>query len=259
MPTRSVTAIAALVGAAVFTMSAAAAETEETEASEASEASDQQEAAPPEWSGSISLGAVATSGSTDSEATNGAIDAVLEYTVWRHKLQLRGYRASEEGETTAERYSGAWQTDYKFSERSYFFGNANYQRDRFGAFERSASVSIGVGRRFVETDSVELDAELGAGRRYQEAQGADDFDGDSIARFQSDFLWRFSDTAEFTQSIAVESGESNTTSESVTAVESQLTGALAFRLSHTIEHDTEVPPGEASTDRITAASVEYAF
>ncbi len=213
----------------------------------------------PALTGSVSLGAVATSGSTESEATNGAVDAVLEYAVWRHTLGLRAYRVSEDGETTAERYSGSWQSDYKFSQRSYSFANANYTRDRFGAFERSGSVSLGVGRRFIETDAVEFDAEVGAGRRYQQAQGSDDFNGEAIGRFQSDFLWRFSDTAQFTQSVAVESGDTNTTTESVTAIKSQLTGALAFRLSHTIEHSSDVPPGEASTDRITAASVEYAF
>ncbi len=247
---RSITAIATLCTGLTLAMAAGAAETEDV---------GDNEAAPPELTGSVSLGAVATSGSTESEATNGAADAVLEYAVWRHTLRLRAYRASEEGETTAERYSGSWQSDYKFSERSYFFGNANYQRDRFGAFERSGSVSLGVGRRFVETDSVELDAEVGAGRRYQQAQGTDDFDGEAIGRFQSDLLWRFSETAELTQSVAVESGESNTATESVTAIESQLAGALAFRLSHTIEHDSDVPPGEASTDRITAVSLEYAF
>lgn len=250
MPIRSLPAVAALCAATTLTTPTLAAETDE---------GGQDEAPSLEFTGSVSFGAVATSGSTESGATNGAFDARLEYTVWRHTLRLRASRASEEGETTAERYNGSWQSDYKFSERSYFFGNANYQRDRFAAFERSGAVSLGVGRRFIETDTVELDGEVGVGRRYQQAQGTDDFDGEAIARFQSDFLWRFSDTAEFTQSVAIESGESNTTTESVTAIKSQLTGALAFRLSHTVEHNTDVPPDEASTDRITAVSVEYGF
>jgi putative salt-induced outer membrane protein len=213
----------------------------------------------PAISGNFSLGAIATSGNTESESANAELEAALEYAVWRHRVRASGYRASEEGETTAERYAAGVQSDYKFSARSYLFASARYERDEFGAFERRASVAAGVGRRFLDTERWLLELEAGAGRRVQEPAGSDTRERETIGRFRGGLRWSFAEGAALRQDVQVESGDSNTYTESVTALSSKLAGAWSLRVAYTVQHNSDVPAGTENTDTITSVSLEYGF
>lgn len=213
----------------------------------------------PVISGNVSIGSIATSGNTESKSTTGDIEAAFEYEVWRHTLTLSVHRASEEGAETADRAAGSVQSDYKFSARSYLFAIGRYMRDEFGAFERRASVAAGVGRRFIDTDDVALDLEVGAGRRSQEPAGSNETETETIGRFRGDLEWRFTADSTFSQQLQVESGDSHTYSESVTAVSSRLVSDFSLRVAHTVQHNSDVPAGTETTDTITSISLQYAF
>ena len=213
----------------------------------------------PEVSGNVTLGLFSASGNTESESTKIDIETEVDYELWRHTLAIDGYQASEDGEESAERYSGSLQSDYRISERSYLFVAGRYERDRFGAFDRRASLALGVGRRFIETEQVELDLEAGAGRRVEEPDGTNDRNYDTIDVIGGDFDWQFSDVSEFNQQLEVESGENNTSTRSVSAIRSKLAGNLSWVFSYTIEHDSDVPADTEETDRFTAVSLQYGF
>ena len=213
----------------------------------------------PQLSGSVSAGALVTSGNTESESANLEVDAELEYAAWRHALRVSGYHAAEEGQTTAEQYAFGLQSNYAFSERSYLFGSAVYARDRFGAFERRASLAAGLGRRFLDTARLRLDLEAGAGRRMQDPAGTDDSETEAIGRFRGDFRWSFSASGTFSQEVSVESGDSNTYTESISAVKSSLAGPFALRVAYTIQHNSDVPADAENTDTITSLSLQYEF
>jgi putative salt-induced outer membrane protein len=213
----------------------------------------------PEVSGTLGVGALSASGNTESRSLNVDVAAQVAYEVWRHKVQASGYQASEDGTDTADRFKGSVQSDYRFSERSYLFANGSYESDRFGAFDRQASVSAGLGRRVLETPSLSLDLEAGAGHRVSEPDGTNDRDGEGIARLNGDLAWKFSENGQFTQELEVISGSSNTATESISTLRSRLMGDLSWRLSHTIVHNSDVPSGTEKTDTFTVLAVEYAF
>ncbi len=213
----------------------------------------------PAVGGTLGAGALITSGNTESEAFNADVSAEIAYAVWRHKARFSGYRASEEGDATAERYSGSVQSDYRFSERSYLFAHAGYESDKFGAFDRKASISAGLGHRFLDADGMTLDLEGGLGRRSSEPDGTNDREQEAIARFHGEFVWAFAETSRFSQELELESGDSNTASRSVSAIRSRLVGDLSWRLSHTLTHNSDVPAGTDKTDTFTALALEYAF
>jgi putative salt-induced outer membrane protein len=73
------------------------------------------------------------------------------------------------------------------------------------------------------------------------------------------YTWQFSETAQFAQVIAVESGSDNTYLESVSAVKASLAQHLALVASYTIRNNSSVPVGTEKTDRFTALSLEYIF
>ncbi|MEF8833770.1 MAG: DUF481 domain-containing protein, partial [Halofilum sp. (in: g-proteobacteria)] len=105
----------------------------------------------PEVSGNVTLGLFSASGNTESESAQLDIETEVDYENWRHTLTISGYQASEDGEESADRYNGRLQSDYRITERSYLFVAGRYERDRFGAFDRRASLAIGFGRRFFDT------------------------------------------------------------------------------------------------------------
>ena len=74
-----------------------------------------------------------------------------------------------------------------------------------------------------------------------------------------DYQWLFSETANFSQSLVVESGGKNTYLESKSALSAQLVGNLALVASYTVKHNTDVPPLTEETDTYTALSLEYVF
>ncbi|MFW5969280.1 MAG: DUF481 domain-containing protein [Halofilum sp. (in: g-proteobacteria)] len=213
----------------------------------------------PEVSGDVTLGIYNASGNTESDSAKLDVETEVDYDKWRHTLAANGYQASEDGEESAERYSGRLQSDYRITDRSYLFVAGRYERDRFGAFDRRASLSSGVGRRFIETEGMELDLEAGAGRRVAEPDGTNERNYDTIGVFRGDFDWRLSDVSEFSQELAVESGEQNTATRSVSAIRSKFAGNLSWVLSYTIEHNSDVPADTEKTDRFTAVSLQYGF
>lgn len=245
-----------LLLASLFAVSAHAAEDDGAVSDTAGEPDD---ATLPEVSGTLGAGVLSASGNTESQSVNIDAAAEIAYEIWRHKARFSGYQASEDGEDTAERFKGSVQSDYRFTERSYLFANASYESDKFGAFDRQASVSGGLGRRVLETESLELDLEAGLGYRESEPDGGNEREGESIGRLNGELAWQFAETGEFTQTLEVVSGSSNTSTESVSAVRSRLVADLSWRLSHTIIHNSDVPAGTEKTDTFTAIAIEYAF
>lgn len=213
----------------------------------------------PVVSGRVSLGAISTTGNTESQSIDGTAEIQFEYPKWRHTARATAYRTTEGDTVTGERYSGVLQTDYKLTLRSYAFANAGYVRDHFGAFERRVTASIGLGRRMVATATTDLDLEAGLGRRVQEPAGSDEEQWDTIVRLRGLLEWDFSDNSTFSQELQVEAGELNTYAESVTAVKSKLIGALSLRVSYTVQHNTDVPASTENTDTVTSIGLEYAF
>ena len=82
---------------------------------------------------------------------------------------------------------------------------------------------------------------------------------DFIVRGGLNYQWKFSETAQFTQDLTVESGPENTYAESVSAIRTSLIADLALVASYTIKNNSVVPPGSEKTDTFAALSLEYAF
>ncbi len=221
-----------------------------------SAATAQEEEGP--WSGKATLGYLSTSGNTENSTLNTGVR--IEYATgdWVHSARANAVNATEDNMTTAEAYELGAKTERSFGEYDFVFARANWRKDRFSGYDTQFSQSIGYGRRLIETDVHQLNAEIGAGARQ-----SDLVDGTStnefILRGGMDYRWQISETAEFRQDISVEAGDENTYLESVTAVSAQLLGDLALVFSYTIKNNSDVPAGRENRDTYIAASLEYLF
>ena len=208
--------------------------------------------------GKFELGYLATTGNTETSSLNSKLALVYDAQTWRHSLDAAVIHADDSGVTTAERNQLGVKSDYKFNESDYLFITVNWEQDRFAGFEQRTSEAVGYGRRILKSERHSLDAELGAGlRQTTPVTGADV--SETILRGALKYQWRITESAAFDQKLVVESGESNTYMESVSALAAKIVGSWSLKFSYTIKHNSDVAPGLDTTDTYTAIGVEYAF
>lgn len=215
-----------------------------------------QEADP--WLVKLVLGYLATSGNTNSSSLNSGFSVSYETGHWLHSIEASAIKSSEEEATTAEAYGAGWKSEYNLTASDFLFGRVSWRKDRFSGYEQQLSETVGYGRRLIDTPSHVLNAEIGAGARQAElADGT--MEDEFITRGALGYQWTLSETATFSQTLAVESGAVNTWIESVTAVKATVVGDLALVASYTVKNNSSVPAGSENMDRFTALSLEYAF
>jgi putative salt-induced outer membrane protein len=215
---------------------------------------------PDPLTGAAAFGYLATSGNTDSTNANGTFDLTYERTRWTHELALAAVAATSNEVTNAEAYSAKYKAQRPFGEdrRSYLFTTVDWRKDRFSAYERELSEAVGYGRRLVERGPHTLKAEIGAGARQAFLIDGTE-EADAIVRAAMGYEWMFTDMTGFTQDLVVESGETNTSIQSVSALRARLVGNIGLVLSYRIKDNSDVVLGTEPTDRFTSIALEYAF
>ncbi len=209
-------------------------------------------------SGKVALGYLATSGNTESENLSLNFGGDYYAEVWHHHLDGRAVRASTSGVTTAEAYGLAWQSDRDFGEKSYLFARAAWDKDQFSGYDQQIREVVGYGRHFIDTDSHQLNGEIGVGLRQSDLRDGTSED-ESITRLSMDYTRELSETAEFKQTFGIESGSRNTYTESVSSLSADIWSNTAIVLSYTIKRNSDVPVGTVKRDTFTAVSFEYSF
>lgn len=215
-----------------------------------------------EWTGDFELGFSNTGGNSRDTTLNTSFDVTHENERWHQDLFGAAYYARSDGDRTAERYSLGYKPRYLLNERDYVFGTLRYERDRFSDILHRWTEILGVGRRFIDTPTTELELEVGAGARQTRYDvNPDGLSGDEpIVYFGGKFEHDISDSAQFQQLVRVEYGDDNRYTESITGLKLSVTATISAKLTHTIRHNSDVVGvrGE-NTDRITGVNMVYSF
>lgn len=210
------------------------------------------------WSGTATLGYLATSGNSENSNLNTGFEINYTPNQWAHQVEARAIYATESNTTSAEAYRLGWKSERNLTDQDFLFGRLNWRKDRFSTYESQFSQTVGYGRRLLEQEKHILNIELGVGARQ-----SDLIDGsttsETILRGGLHYQWTLSETASFTQDLAVEAGDLNTYLESITALSARLVGRLALVASYTVKHNSDVLPVTEKTDTFTALSLEYLF
>ncbi|HKK05622.1 MAG TPA: DUF481 domain-containing protein [Gammaproteobacteria bacterium] len=210
------------------------------------------------WDGEGELGVIVTSGNTKTSSINAKLKFDNERPRWRNHIGAEYLRTSESSVTTAERYVVAGKSDYKLDEVNYLVGTLRYENDRFAGFTYRVSESVGYGHRFVNTDTMVFETEIGAGGRQTKFLDGTR-DNEAIARVAAKYRWKFTPTSEFSEAAFSEIGQSNTHSESETSLKLKMNAKLAMKLSVLVKHDTQVPVDKVKTDTLTSINLVYDF
>lgn len=210
------------------------------------------------WSGQGELGGFHSTGNTDSTGISASLKLTRDGINWRHNLRaLADYRRTN-GTTDREQFLAVYEPNYKFDERLYAYGLAQYERDRFQGFSSRITLSGGLGYAVIKDDDVVLN--IKGGPAWRNAQLVGGGSESSLAGLVAlDSFWQISKNLRLTQDLTAYLESENSTFTSTTGLESKLVGALSARLSYSWEHETNPPPGVEKTDRISRATLVYDF
>lgn len=215
--------------------------------------------APRPWEGGVEAGIVMTSGNTDTQNISAKAKVVNNRERWRHTGRLEALQSEDSNVTTAERYLASGKSDYKLNDVSYVFGTVDYEDDRFSGYDYRVTEVLGYGRRVLNTPTMTLELELGAGSRQSKLTATGETDSEGLARLAGNYAWKISDSTTFSEELTVDVGEDTTITRSVTGLKSQIAGNLATKLTWTVKNTSDVPPGIDETDTETAIALVYSF
>lgn len=224
------------------------------------------------WSGKGELGYVMARGNTDTDSANAKLDLADVAGDWKHSLHLEGLYGRSDDITSAERWAALVQSDYQFTPRVFSFGALHFLQDEFSGFQYQASVSTGIGYRFLVTNSDKLTAQVGVGyRRLRPEVLTLDAAGSVIARTPGessghaigttgfDFAHIFNASTKITDKFLVEAGSGNTSLENDLALVVSMSKKLALSAGFTFQDNTQPPAGLKKTNTLTTLNLVYAF
>ena len=214
--------------------------------------------------GEAELGFVSTTGNTETETINAKLQLNKETEYWAHEANFGVLSNSQEDqdtgqdETTAEKYTASFKSDRKLDDRSYLYGLATYEDDRFSGFDYQATAGVGYGYKIINNDERKLAVEIGPGYRINAVEDGDD-EKEVTLRLGETYDWKFSPTGEFNQFLNVEGGEDNTITRFGVGVKAALNTSLALKVGTVYKYTEEVPADKDHADTETSATITYSF
>jgi putative salt-induced outer membrane protein YdiY len=225
------------------------------------------------WFTSAELGAITTSGNTTGTSVTGKIDARHETSNWSNEYIASGYFKEDEvngadgqreRQRSAERFSLSAKAAFKLlgdGKRAFVLGS--HVNDKFGAYTRYSSVSVGYGSQWYRSLDKSLDVEIGPGyfQGRRAPSNLEDHERESgmTVRTAAQFKWALSPSAWFAQTVSVERGTSNMHSIAETSLSTKINDTMQMKAGFSLRNDTNVPADKKNTDTQTSLTMVYSF
>ena len=220
------------------------------------------------WYTSAELGAISTSGNTSGTSVTGKVDARHEMSNWSNEYIFSGYFKEDEidnGDGTrsrtrsAQRYSVSAKAAYKLLQdgnRAFLLGS--HVSDKFGAYTRYSSLSVGYGTQMLRREDRTVDVEIGPGV-FHGVTSESRVESGLTVRGAAQLRWRVSPSAAFSQTVSVERGTSNMHSVAETSLSTKINGTMQMKAAFSARNDTNVPDEKKNTDTQTSLTLVYSF
>jgi len=230
------------------------------------------DAPPPDahWFGAGQAGLLNSSGNSRSTSFNAKLDLARTDGPWRNAVFLAGLYGKNAGLLSAERAEGRYELDRKVSDRYFWFGRLEANRDLFSGFNYQATASGGIGYKFIDSERTKLSGTLGAGyQRVQTQQLVKDAAGVVIQRINGepegnvvgtaalDFAHGLTATTQLTDKLFVTSGSANTSMGNDLGLAVSMSDRLALSLGYGVRYNTSPAPGTKKLDQVTTANIVY--
>lgn len=126
------------------------------------------------WKLKAGLALSSTSGNTDTFSLVGDVLVTRIAKPWTFKVGAAFVYKEDEGDTTAERYTGLARAERDLDAWTYAFGQVTYDQDEPAGLEYRWTPTAGVGRVLWRTPDQELKGEVGGGYTIEKRLGNDE-------------------------------------------------------------------------------------
>ena len=210
------------------------------------------------WKGELEAGASRSTGSSRTFGAYASAKLARDGLNWRQRLSGRIDYQETDHVTTTERLIAAWQPSYKFDDRLYGYGLAQYEHDRSLGYDHRFTASSGFGYTVVSKPGAKVELEAGPAVRRTDFT---DMGNRTTLAARGSLAARLalSPTLAFTQDAAIFFEARDTTASATTSLDTKLIGALKARLSYNVQYEQDAPDGRPSLDTISRATLVYSF
>lgn len=139
------------------------------------------------YHGDVELGAIVTTGNSETVSARSAINVEQDFTHWRteyvvdaqyQRSQFENDDGEDQQETTEQQVFLSYQGNYKLEdENRSFFILGSFDDDRFGGYNYQVTAAIGYGWRYYETQNTTIDFEIGPGYLWSEFDSGEEQQG----------------------------------------------------------------------------------
>lgn len=225
------------------------------------------------WSGETVVGGNYRSGAQDLLSLHAAFKVTQVIGRWKNTGEVKFDLARADGVTNSQDLEIKGRLRRDIDEKLYGFGIAAYEDDRFSGFEYQITEGVGVGYQLFDTESFRLSLEGGPSVRHNLVSRTDEFNNEILLRLAGMLEWDISDTAKLSNETALlltrnsieldtrSFGQVSDSSESTntTALDMQIIGNLAARLSYELHFRSDPPPGAQTTESTARISLVHNF
>jgi putative salt-induced outer membrane protein len=220
----------------------------------------------PEWTGSVTVGAIATTGNSETRTANATADAVLDRGKDRFTLGFLWVYADEKNTTsdwtlTDRKTSGRGKYDYFLTEKTYAWGALSAENDELSDLKLRLTVAAGLGRQFVDTERWKFAGEAGLSyvdEDYDQSEDAD-YVGARLAlntSHEHDERWSFAHTLEAFPSLE---DQDDVYGRSDLRIKLTFTESMLAQLQWVADYDNTPASGKERLDHRYILSVGWKF
>jgi len=223
-----------------------------------------------DWTGSGQLGVVSAHGNSNNSSANAKVDLTDELESWKHIFGFNALYGEKDNVTSSQRWDTAWQSEYKLTQKTFWFGGLRYEDDKYGAFSYQATVDTGFGYRFYDTDTTKLSAQLGVGFKRSESQTlVQDASGKVVDRIHDDpsnrgvvtggvnYEHQLTGNTKVLNKFLVEAASDNTYLQNSLALQVSMNEHLALSVGYELRENTSPPPDQHRLDSLTTLNLVY--
>jgi putative salt-induced outer membrane protein len=210
------------------------------------------------WHGSGQLGGFMSSGNSDATGLTAGLGLTKEGVRWRHNFRAHADYQRSNGVTSRNQFLVALEPNYKFNDRLFAFGLAQFEKDKFAGFNSRYTLSGGLGYRVIKSENMTLDVKAGpAWRKTSLTGGGSESELNGLAAL--DYNWTITPALTFTENATAFIGSGNSVYTSLSALNVKLSSKLSAQAALQLRHETDPPLGFKNTDRLTRMSLVYGF
>jgi len=210
-----------------------------------------------QWQPSAELGAVSTSGNSDTTSVNGRFGLKGEDGDWTHDYHAAALWSEQSGEQTANRFEIGAKAGRKLGERTYLGGAARYEDDDFAAYDYQATMALNYGAWLLREDGRSFQLEGGPGLRRARVADTGDVESSALMRGFADYQHQLTDSTKFFNTLLVEASGDNTFAQNDIGIAVSINRSLALKAAFQARHNTEVAAGTERTDTLASVNIVW--